>query len=396
MTDRAARPPSAWKRAVAWALSFAAASLAPRVTAWTLAAQATPTFEGAQAAELALARGAHGWGTVDRADFSTGAELFDREWAFGTPMMRAACLAQVTLRHGSGARELREPLADAARDLTSPEARAFSRKMWGSDPLAEDEPGHDHTAMLGYGGFALGLAQAAGWRDDAGVTATITARLSRRLTERPRAWPETYPGEVYPVDVAAGVGALALAARLRGEPPASDPAVGAGLELIRSAIDAPTGMLQQALAPETGGALDGPRGSGTFLAAYFLLPADAALARDLFIAGRRELRGDRLGFVAMRERPRSAPGGGDVDSGPVIFGFGVSATGFALSGARAFGDGALFGDLSATAALFGAPVTDATGARRHVGGGPLGDAILCAMSTAPSPEELDRWLQEPS
>ena len=84
----------------------------------------------------------------------------------------------------------------------------------------------------------------------------------------------------------------------------------------------------------------------------------------------------------MREYPRGVFGLGDIDSGPVIFGFGVSSTGFSLAGARRYGDDDAFSALYATTHVFGAPtaVGDAT---RFATGGPIGDAILFAMLTAP-------------
>jgi len=59
----------------------------------------------------------------------------------------------------------------------------------------------------------------------------------------------------------------------------------------------------------------------------------------------------------------------------------VSATGFALAGARATGDRSLFTALYRTAALFGIPVDRGAGTR-FATGGPLGNALLLAMLTA--------------
>ncbi len=354
--------------------------------------RAAPISSGAEDAERAVALGASSWGSVEASAFSTGAELFDREWAFGTPMMRTACLAQVSMRHPGLAGELAKPLVHAVADLTGPNALLFTRSRWGSDPLREDVAEHDHAAFLGYAGFALGLAAGAGVSGSEETHAAVVGRLQARMDRAEGGWIETYPGEVYPVDYASGIGALATAARLRGEQPADDPTIARALARLRTAVDAKTGLLIQAIDPASGEPVDGPRGSGTFLAAYFLVPADAELARSLWEAGRRELRSSTLGFVAMRERPASAPGGGDVDSGPIILGYGVSSTGFALGPARAFEDRTSFASLWATASLFGAPeVRD--GALTHVTGGPLGDASLCAMATAPAPDEIGAWME---
>lgn len=97
----------------------------------------------------------------------------------------------------------------------------------------------------------------------------------------------------------------------------------------------------------------------------------------------------------MRERPRADPGAGDIDSGPVILGYGVSASGFAMGPARSFGDRERYAGLYATAELFGAPQRSERHGHRHLTGGPLGDAVLCAMQTAPTPAELAHFLGDP-
>ena len=58
------------------------------------------------------------------------------------------------------------------------------------------------------------------------------------------------------------------------------------------------------------------------------------------------------------------------------------ATRFALGASRAHDDATSFAALYATAHLFGAPFDD-DGLRTYTTGGPIGDAILFAMITAP-------------
>jgi hypothetical protein len=345
-----------------------------------------PLLAGEARAEVALARGAASWAPSSATDFSTGAELYDREWAFGAPAMRAACLAQVILRHPEADEALGPELDRAVTELMATEGRAFSAGKWGSDPLASDRVDHDHAAYLGYAGFAVGLASWAHPRW-AVERERIADRLRSRVDAAGDAWPETYPGESYPVDVAAGVAALAL------DEPADAPSTARArsLDLVRSAVDPASGLLQQAVDPGSGIAVDRPRGSGTFLAAYFLPVADASLAGALYRRGRDTLSATRLGFLGMRELAEGTSGQGDVDSGPILLDLGVSSSGFALAGARAFGDHATFRGLDATARLFGAPVDREGGGVVHVAGGPLGDAILCATRTAPTPDELAAW-----
>lgn len=391
----AARPGAGSRNASRWRLAargavvlvagLAAARGALGVARVVLEAEGAALLAGDAAAERALALGASSWPTASAGDFATGAELYDREWAFGTPAMRAACLAQVVLRHPELDPELGPELDRAVAEVLAPEARAFSAMRWGSDPLEGAAVDHDHAAYLGYAGFAVGLASWAHprWIDE---RARIAGRLRDRVVAAGSGWPETYPGEAYPVDVAAGVAALALDEV--DEAPSA--ARKAGLARVRSAIDPTSGLLVQAVDPASGRAVDRPRGSGTFLAAYFLLPADADLARGLYRSGG-GLLATRLGFLGARELLPGAPGGGDVDSGPIVLDLGVSASGFALAGARAFGDEATFLGIDATARLFGVPVERDDGGVVHLAGGPLGDAILCATRTAATPAELETW-----
>ena len=140
-------------------------------------------------------------------------------------------------------------------------------------------------------------------------------------------------------------------------------------------------MLIQAVDSKTGEAIDQPRGSGTTLGLYFMSFSHSDLAIDLWQVMVNKQKGYVLNYGMMREYPPGVSGWGDVDSGPVIFGYGVSPSGFALAGARIFDDAETFRDLYATTVLFGAP--GETGGRYgYLVGGPIGDAILFAMLTA--------------
>ena len=166
-----------------------------------------------------------------------------------------------------------------------------------------------------------------------------------------------------------------------------------GLETLRArSVQPATGLLAQAASPLDASARDPGRGSGTALAAYFLAYADRALSEALYHAVRRELYRTVLGFGVVLEHPTSCVecmGRADVDSGPTVLGFGVSATGFAIGASRANADRDAFTSLYATAHLFGAPF-DEDGARTFATGGPLGDAILFAMLTAPGRDVMAR------
>ena len=120
------------------------------------------------------------------------------------------------------------------------------------------------------------------------------------------------------------------------------------------------------------------------LASYFLGLADLPLARELYDAAKRELAGTILGFGVIREYPRSSKGRGDIDSGPILFGKSISATGFMLACARQQRDRKTYESIFATAHLFGAPTTR-NNRTTFVAGGPLGDAMMFALLTAIPP-----------
>jgi hypothetical protein len=282
--------------------------------------------------------------------------------------------------------------------MLTPAARAFDRDAWSLDALASTNEragssrDHGHVAYLGYAGLALGLHRLVvpSSRFDARHDA-IAGALARRFAASPTGFVETYPNEVYPVDNAAALGALALHARATHA--ARSPGFVRGLEAIRThAISADSGLVAQAVDAATGAPRDPGRGSGSALAAYFLAYADPAMSASLYRAVHRELFRTIIGFGVVLEHPsdcEKCKGRVDIDSGPVVFGFGVSATGFAIGASRAHDDRDAFASLYATAHLFGAPFDEGQ-VRTFATGGPLGDAILFAMLTAPHAATLTR------
>jgi len=317
---------------------------------------------------------------VDASNFHTGGARFDGEWALGTYQMAALGLGQVALTHPELADELRPAVADAANALLEPDLRSFGTAAWGDDALDALETDQGH-AYMGYLNMALGMHRLLEPDTElAGVHDALTDALARRLAASDTALIETYPGEAYPVDVASVAASIALHARATGTD--RDAMLAAwGAQYRELYVDPDSGLLIQAADPATGDAWDRPRGSGTALAVYFTAFVDAELSADLYGGLVRSSKVTPLGYGGMREYARGTPGWGDVDSGPVVFGVGTSATGFALAGARLHGDEPTYRALFRTASLCGAPIR-AGGRHRFLVGGSLGNAILLAMMTA--------------
>jgi hypothetical protein len=231
-------------------------------------------------------------------------------------------------------------------------------------------------------GWSLLLAvELARLHPDAAGTAAVRARaapLVEALRASPSGFLESYPGQRWPVDTVVAVAALARADRLVGVPGAAD-VVRAWPERVRPVRDPATGLLPHRLdggdGPSTVVA-EGPRATSSVLIALFEPDIEPALGRRDYRAFVAHFVTRRLGWVGVAEYPDGAPGGGDVDSGPLVLGLSLSASVVAVGTARRAGDEALAADLEREAELFGLP-WEWAGKRRYAGGVlPVGDAFL--------------------
>jgi len=357
----------------------------PRICQWGAGAW----FDGEMRQQALLARGAAFWITepLDEIDFRTGDETYDGEWRFGADMMLAMGLGQVAVEHP----ELRERHAELVGKcidrLLEPGTRKFDTDQWGEDALDSLEGPRGHAAYLGYLNLALGMDRLLTPDSrHAALHDRITDTLLRRMRTSRNVLLETYPNETYPVDNAAVIASVALHQKATGADHRA--AIARWVQHCRAElIDAESGILHQAVDSVTGEPTDDPRGSGTALAIYFLSFVDDELSADLYDALREQLAMNLAGFGAVREYPEGHEGEGDIDSGPVIQGIGLSATGFALGGARAHGDRTWFTRLYASTKFVGVPHRESR-EMRFVFGGPLGDSIMLAMLTA---QPAERW-----
>lgn len=362
------------------------------VPCWWCGREAGAWYRGNRALQLRLARGVRRYTEreLDAGAFSTGSHRFDGEWLFGTYFMAGMGFAQVALEHPELRAEVRPALRRCIARLLTPRVQAFDVRAWGQGPLdgiGRADNARGHAAYLGYLNLLLGLDRALDpGTHHAALHDRLTAVLAGRIARAPQLLMETYPGEVYPVDNAAVAASIGLHDRVTGRADHRALLSRWAARLRAVAVDRRTGLLIQRVDGESGAPADVPRGSGTALASYFLSFSHPRLSRALYRALRRTLSRQFLGFGAVREYPPRVSGRGDIDSGPVLLGVGLSATGFAIAPARIHRDAATFRRLVATATLFGAP----RGGRAltFLTGGPLGNAILFAMLTAPLPGRI--------
>jgi hypothetical protein len=371
------------RRGLAAALWFATAACLTGLHAWhALTASADALYDEDRTAWLGLADEVAR--SVDPpptpADFWTGSDRFDGEWAVGTCQMALVGLAQVIDRFPDTRDRYLPAMRRCAHALTSDAAVAFGTEAWGPS-----DPGRGQ-AYLGY--IAVGLA--ALLRHDpapdpelANTHDALVARLARNAERDGILGLETYPGERCPPDQAVVIAALAThpdtASRARNH-----------CDAFRRAIDPETDLLPQ---HDGGAARPGPvRGSGTLFASWWLAHAGGCgldASRHLWRSSRTGLFETVLGFGGVREVPRGHAPAADIDSGPILFGYAVSATGFGLASAKTHRDREAFRALYRSSAVFGFAHPTPRG-WRYAAGGSLGNAILLAAMTRPAAERADR------
>ena len=130
-----------------------------------------------------------------------------------------------------------------------------------------------------------------------------------------------------------------------------------------------------------GRAKDVPRGCALSWTLAVLPRLDPPRAKKLWEAYRSTFFSCGAVPCLVREYPPGVDRKSDIDSGPIIGGFGMAATGFALGAARANSDTATALKLELTGEMFGAPVLDGRGKRYLGGGQPFFDVMSLFVRT---------------
>ncbi len=207
-----------------------------------------------------------------------------------------------------------------------------------------------------------------------------SATLSRAFEASKTGVLEAHPGLTWPVDSLFALESLKVHDTLYGtryfEP--------AWAKHART-LDATTGKsgLPASFVHLDGRARDVPRGCALSWTLSVLPRLDPQRAAKLWKAYRASFFSCTVVPCLVREYPPGAERKADIDSGPIIGGYGLAATGFALGAARANGDTATALKLEATGELFGASVLDAKG-KRYLGGSvPFFDVMSLYVRTVP-------------
>ena len=209
-----------------------------------------------------------------------------------------------------------------------------------------------------------------------------SALLHRAFLDSATGVLEAHPGATWPVDSLFGHASLTLHDRLYGT------RYSASFARFRQSMErarhAPTGLMPSFLHLD-GRARDLPRGVALSWSAAVLPALDADFARAQWRAYRESFFGCAVGLCLVREYPRGV-GRHPKDvfnTGPIIRGWGMSATAFALAGARASGDVETAAALRRLGTLVGLPTVTPYGLRYWGGAVDLFQVLALWTRTVP-------------
>lgn len=308
--------------------------------------------------------------------------FFQGEWAVGTYSMLTSALTNMAFLYPE-TREESLPIIEKMIDtmIENEGFRNFDTGAWrGEEALASLSNSNGHLGYLGHLNLMLAAYHTLGGTKESHLRLfpQVSEALIRKMPIHGTGLGETYPGQVF---IADNVAAMASVALYEQSFPRAQPfSKGWAETLSKKYRHKKTGLLVHRLNTD-GSVVEGPRGCTLGWNSFYLPFVDAGLAKDQYETMKKVLGRERWGFAGLREYATGSRGGGDIDSGPVIFGLSSSGTGFAIAGARWHRDVAFLKGLLATSELVGCTIQTG-GKRRYLLAPLVGEAIVLAMKTA--------------
>ncbi|MFN8257116.1 MAG: hypothetical protein U0W24_15580 [Bacteroidales bacterium] len=312
------------------------------------------------------------------------------QWVFVNYAMAGYGFGQIAIAHPELKDSCLKEMKFCIEKLLSDKVKEFDVEAWGEDPIETLNGPNEHVAYLGYLNLLLGMHRMLDKNSEfARLNDTITHTLVKRFEKNNRFLLETYPGVIFPADNAPAIGSIGLYSKATGSDyKAFLKKWTTGFKELY--IDKETKIPVQSIAPVIGPAesktdvnnFSIPRGSGAAACIYFLSFADKELAESIYNNLKKELKVTFGAFGAVKEYPAKYKNHkGDVDSGPVVLGMSISATGFVVSGAKVFNDYPFFKKLCSLVYLVGIPEQKSKSFRFKIAGN-MGNAMMFAMLTA--------------
>ncbi len=189
---------------------------------------------------------------------------------------------------------------------------------------------------------------------------------------------QAYPGAAWPVDSTVAVATLKLHDTLFE--PRFEPTIQRWLKQIPNYLDPATDLLSHQVSADEGHLLDGARGTSQSLITRFLSEIDAQIGAQHYRRFRDQLVRPFLGVPGVLEFPGDTShvllSSGDVDSGPLLYGFSASATINLVGAAQVNGDAEIADALIPASEAVSLPLTW-RGEKRYIFGMlPVSDAFV--------------------
>jgi hypothetical protein len=212
--------------------------------------------------------------------------------------------------------------------------------------------------------------------------------LHREFLRSPTRHLDSYEQMCWPADNVTALASLAAHDRVFGTDYGD--ALTAWIDWTTSNACHLTGLPAGHLKQQTGQHIEPARGCANSWMVPLLAGAAPDAAARLYALHRDRMSVRRLGFTMFREYPDEATTyTADIDSGPIVWGAGVVATGVGLAAARSQGDSAVVRDIRDLSRVFGMPTTfmlpDGEASWHFGGAFPIGDAFLAWGWSVPGP-----------
>lgn len=293
------------------------------------------------------------------------------EWQLFTYSFATFAMANIALRDPSRTPELATHMRKAIDNCFSPVLASGFRSS-GLQPATSP---HRLAIYYGHLNLMIGL-----YREVSGDTTLdlkheeITRALFGAVMASPTRNIESYPGMIWPADNSVVMASLAVFDRIHDTDYGR--AADEWVDWINERFLDENGLMHSQINPLTHLSIDGPRGCSVAWTSMFARYFAPRFADEQYRAMKKHLGGRFAGIFMFRERPDDhSTGIGDIDSGPLFFGFGVAATGLGYGAANAAGDTAAAREIRGLIECFGRD-TLRDGERRYRLFGPLSDALV--------------------
>ena len=233
------------------------------------------------------------------------------------------------------------------------------------------------------GEIALMLASRRVLEEELEYKPLLTERVNlivEGLRRSPHMVLESYPDECWTFDHVVALAAVRVTDYVDGTDHSK--LIGDWIDMAKhKLVHAQSGLLVSSFTTD-GTLLDGPEGSTLWMVTHCLQLLDEDFARDQYQHARKELGEITLGFGYAHEWPRSWNSPADIDSGPIVPVFNISAgaSGMAFIGASAFDDEKYLSALAATLDFAAFP-SRKKGGLKYCASNQVGDAALLYAAT---------------